>query len=124
MSEIEKYYNGTIHIDFEEEDLICEIIVQHNEIERLNNLLKETSQTLSKQTTKAITLKSENERLNNIINELEKWLLEEHKKKQKWYNEQLSTNDKRYYEEKYLTSLTMINVFFDKIKELKGSDKE
>lgn len=69
-------------------------------------------------------LKEEIERLNNIINELEKWLLEEHKKKQKWYNEQLSTNDKRYYEEKYLTSLTMINVFFDKIKELKGSDKE
>ena len=66
----------------------------------------------------------ENKRLNNIINELEQWLLEEHKKKQKWYNEQLSTNDKRYYEEKYLTSLTMINVFFDKIKELKGSDKE
>ena len=39
------------------------------EIERLNNLLKETSQILSEQTTKAITLKSENERLNNIINE-------------------------------------------------------
>lgn len=63
--------------------------------------------------------KLENERLNNIINELEKWLLEENKKKQKWYNEQLSTNDKRYYNEKYLTSLTMINVFFDKLQELK-----
>ena len=62
------------------------------------------------------------ERLNNIINELEKWLLEESKKKQKWYNEQLSTNDKRYYEENYLTSLTMINVFFDKLQELKGSE--
>lgn len=34
---------------------------------RLNNLLKETSQTLSEQTTKAITLKSENERLKNDI---------------------------------------------------------
>ena len=62
------------------------------------------------------------ERLNNIINELEKWLLEEHKKKQKWYNEQLSINDRRYYKEKYLTSLTMINVFFDKLQELKGSE--
>lgn len=41
---------------------------------RLNNLLKETSQTLSEQTTKAITLKSENERLNNIINELENYI--------------------------------------------------
>lgn len=49
---------------------------QDKEIERLNNLLKETSQTLSEQTTKAITLKSENKRLNNIINELEKWLVE------------------------------------------------
>lgn len=41
---------------------------REQEIERLNNLLKETGQTLSEQTTKAITLKSENERLNNIIN--------------------------------------------------------
>lgn len=63
------------------------------------------------------------ERLNNIINELEKWLVEEHKKKQKWYNEQLSINDKRYYEEKYLTSLTLINVIFDKLQELKGEIK-
>lgn len=41
---------------------------KEEEIERLNNLLKETSQTLSEQTTKAITLKSENERLHSIIN--------------------------------------------------------
>ena len=68
-------------------------------------------------------MQQEIDRLNNIINELEKWLLEENKKKQKWYNEQLSTNDKRYYEETYLTSLTMINVFFDKLQELKRSGK-
>ena len=40
---------------------------REQEIERLNNLLKKTSQTLSEQTTKAITLKSENERLKNVI---------------------------------------------------------
>ena len=44
------------------------------EIERLNNLLKETSQTLSEQTTKAITLKSENERLQSIIKEVREYI--------------------------------------------------
>lgn len=47
---------------------------QDKEIERLNNLLKETSQTLSKQTIKAITLKSENKRLNNIIKEVREYI--------------------------------------------------
>ena len=75
------------------------------EIERLNNLLKETSQTLSKQTTKAITLKSENERLNNIINELEKWLNEE-------------------YEATIFDYRNAIEDVIDKLIELKGSDKE
>ena len=47
------------------------------EIERLNNLLKETSQTLSEQTTKAITLKSENERLKSIIKEVREYVEKE-----------------------------------------------
>ena len=47
---------------------------QDKEIERLNNLLKETSQTLSEQTTKAITLKSENERLNNKLKDIKSQL--------------------------------------------------
>lgn len=49
MSEIEKYYNGEIHVDFEEipierkswEELSQEIIEQHNEIERLKSIIKE-----------------------------------------------------------------------------------
>lgn len=47
------------------------IAEKDKEIESLNNLLKETSQTLSKQTTKAITLKSENERLNKELKSLQ-----------------------------------------------------
>lgn len=53
------------------EDKNIELVIEN---ERLNNLLKETSQTLSEQTTKAITLKSENKRLNNIIKEIRKQL--------------------------------------------------
>lgn len=47
---------------------------REQEIERLNNLLKETGQTLSEQTTKAITLKSENERLHSIIKEVREYI--------------------------------------------------
>lgn len=48
MSEIEKYYNGEIHVDFEEDDLIGEIIEQHNEIERLKSIIKEVREHIEK----------------------------------------------------------------------------
>ena len=91
------------------EDLISneELIILVEEIERLNNLLKETSQTLSKQTTKAITLKSENKRLNNIINELEKWLKE-----------------KQFERIDNIGIYALYETAVQKLKELKGSDKK
>ena len=54
MSEIEKYYNGEIHVDFEEipierkswEELSQEIIEQHNEIVRLHSIIKEVREIL------------------------------------------------------------------------------
>lgn len=95
--------------------LEMELIDKDKEIERLNNLLKKTGQTLSEQTTKAITLKSENKRLNNIINELEKELI-------------------KYFEKEYtdrkLEDYNLENCTYDyalvilgKLQELKGSDK-
>ena len=56
MSEIEKYYNGEIHVDFEEiqierkswEELSQEIIEQHNEIERLKSIIKEVREHIEK----------------------------------------------------------------------------
>lgn len=48
MSEIEKYYNGEIHVDFDEDDLIGEIIEQHNEIERLKSIIKEVREYIVK----------------------------------------------------------------------------
>ena len=79
------------------------------EIERLNNLLKETSQTLSEQTTKAITLKSENERLNNIINKLEQWLVE---------------RIDEYKEMELYDNASAYDYTLYTLQELKGSDKE
>ena len=84
----------------------------YEEIERLNNLLKETSQTLSEQTTKAITLKSENERLNNIINELVKFMDEDYEYYEKY----------GYAEQGH--AMGQISRIKNKLQELKGSDKE
>ena len=90
------------------------------EIERLNNLLKETSQTLSEQTTKVITLKSENERLNNIINELEKDMIFDMND----YGKNLDIQTGNIYLEYYRGYCQNGKDYYDKLQELKGSDKE
>jgi hypothetical protein len=59
VSEIEKYYNGEIIVDFEEE---TELEKNYNEVAEL----------YSKAVKKKIEYRKEIERLNNIINELEK----------------------------------------------------
>ena len=115
---------------------------QDKEIERLNNLLKETSQTLSEQTTKAITLKSENERLNNELKSLQdSYDIEE---EQANYHINL-TDDLReevdrlnniineleeWLKEKQFERIDNVGIYalyetvLQKLKELKGSDKE
>ena len=89
------------------------------EIERLNNLLKETSQTLSKQTTKAITLKSENKRLNNIINELEKFV----NNYIIWGGGKNEGKVFKWTGDGYVEVYDFITDLSKKIQELKGSDK-
>ena len=64
MSEIEKYYNGEIIVDFEEE----------TELEKNYNKVAEL---YSKAVKKKIEYRKEIERLNNIINELEKYIEED-----------------------------------------------
>lgn len=83
MEEIDRWLDNEYGVSYtrleELHDFVIEQDMKHQEekvkeIERLNNLLKETSQTLSEQTIKAITLKSENERLNNIIKKVKDYI--------------------------------------------------
>ena len=97
MSEIEKYYNGEIIVDFEEE----------TELEKNYNKVAEL---YSKAVKKKIEYRKEIERLNNIINELEKWL--------KDYIKLFDKPD--MLEEQTLEDLKVL----DKLQELKGSDKD
>lgn len=83
------------------------------EIERLNNLLKETSQTLSEQTTKAITLKSENERLNNIINDFEEELERE---------SNIKEEDTCLEHNTYIDINNTLKSVLKRFRELKGSE--
>lgn len=123
-------------MDKEVEIKISQPMFEVGELEKFDNnihdIVKEYSKLMFKEKNQILTqriimkqekeierLKEQCKQRDNIIKELEKWLLEKNKKKQKWYNEQLSTNDKRYFEENYLITLTMINVFFDKLQELK-----
>ena len=62
-------------------------------------------------------LKEENERLNNIINELEKWLGESIEKHTEDYL------DWKYDRNVYLAGSEKLQNVFDKLQELKGSDK-
>ena len=64
------------------------------------------------------------ERLNNIINELENWLNEYYESNRKWYNTELSNNDKQYYGEIYRNTEFMIVKFLQQLKALKDGDKE
>lgn len=64
-------------------------------------------------------------RLNNIINELEKWLNEYYESNRKWYNNDLTLHDRKYYESDYRSTEFMIVKFLRQLKELKEkSDKE
>ena len=58
------------------------------------------------------------ERLNNIINELEKWLEERNEKHTEDYL------DWKYDRNVYLAGSEKLQNVFDKLQELKGSDKE
>jgi hypothetical protein len=60
----------------------------------------------------------EKERLNNIINELEKWLEESIEKHTEDYL------DWKYDRNVYLAGSEKLQNVFDKLQELKGSDKE
>ncbi len=100
MSEIEKYYNGEIIVDFEEE---TELEKKYNEVAEL----------YSKAVKKKIEYRKEIERLNNIINELEKWVKSEYD---------------RYYNDKENLVFSNVEVIdfgrvLDKLQELKGDGK-
>ena len=64
------------------------------------------------------SLDKEIERLNNIINELEKWLGESIEKHTEDYL------DWKYDRKVYLAGSEKLQNVFDKLQELKGSDKE
>ena len=64
------------------------------------------------------TKDKEIERLNNIINEFEKWLVESIEKHTEDYL------DWKYDENVYLAGSKKLQNVFDKLQELKGSDKE
>ena len=101
MSEIEKYYNGEIIVDFEEE---TELEKKYNEVAEL----------YSKAVKKKIEYRKEIERLNNIINELEKDA-----------EKIISVYGKGKYENSYeLGLLEYAETDLRKIQELKGVDKE
>lgn len=68
-------------------------------------------------------LEKENERLTNILNELEKWLNEYYQSNRKWYNYELTTHDKKFYEREYRNTEFMIEKFIKQLKELKEIDK-
>ena len=102
MSEIEKYYNGEIIVDFEEE---TELEKNYNEVAEL----------YSKAVKKKIEYRKEIERLNNIINELEKDLYKIRELTFKKYNSNEWNNCLSFNDD----ILPVIN----RLKELKGSDK-
>ena len=102
MSEIEKYYNGEIIVDFEEE---TELEKEYNKVAEL----------YSKAVKKKIEYRKEIERLNNIINELEEefdWQLKKQIDIDKFAEEQGFLN--------YNPVKLMVEHFKDKLQKLKG----
>lgn len=106
MSEIEKYYNGEIHIDFDDEieELKADIEEYRDSTTWWQNRFKAVERDNRE-------LKQEIERLNNIINVFEiiiKTKIEECKNN-------MPMNEDCLYTYEYI---------LDKLQELKGSDKE
>lgn len=62
--------------------------------------------------------------LTNNWNELEKWVKEYMRKNEKWYTNELSTYDKQYYGDTYYTTNAVLMTILDKMKEIKGGNKE
>lgn len=114
MSEIEKYYNGEIIVDFEEE---TELEKKYNEVAEL----------YSEAVKKKIEYRKEIERLNNIINELEKILNYDIDKSEEYMNKirrsslQQGDYPVHYYRAEWQKEKAI--GYLDKLQELKGSDK-
>ena len=109
MSEIEKYYNGEIIVDFEEE---TELEKKYNEVAEL----------YSKAVKKKIEYRKEIERLNNIINELKNRdnVLEEF---EDWLERQKTRNSE--WDNFIMVDGRLgipISYLLDKLQELKGNN--
>lgn len=90
----------------------CEAFAKRFEINIENKLINDYWFLLMEEKDKEI------ERLNNIINELEKWLGESIEKHTEDYL------DWKYDRKVYLAGSEKLQNVFDKLQELKGSDKE
>ncbi len=130
--------SNIVEIKLSEIDKVQEVLSKQNkEIERLNNIIKEKDkdfELLRKAQLKKCQEYESLEKLNNanyqsfietnhIINELEKYCNEEIKDYDKALNSKvfvLTEKGKESYEAERMCFLDML----DKIKELKGSDKE
>ena len=136
MSEIEKYYNGEIHVDFEEDKPLLtkeEAEEYYNKLWLDNKeLIQENIARLDKKRFAQELMLAEKdkeiERLNNIINELEKYLIEEieHYEKQiKYYknNKDLRSGILDLVGE-YEGEKVCFEDMLGKLQELKGSDKK
>lgn len=56
-------------------------------------------------------------------NSLREWLEQEIDKNERWFKEQLSEHDKKYYKETYNVAGFILNKVLDKMNELEGKDR-
>ena len=110
MSEIEKYYNGEIIVDFEEE---TELEKKYNEVAEL----------YSEAVKKKIEYRKEIERLNNIINGTDEILKEHINECREELNTIMKGNDLDYINEcsrEFDVIRKNIEMIIEKVEELKG----
>lgn len=96
------------------------------EIERLNNRVRELEKAVSRKEEQITDLDDENfdleneiEKLNNIIKEFEDWLKEKKEQMERFELYKRKETGAFWY-----STMGNIETFIDKIEELKGSDKE
>ena len=129
MSEIEKYYNGEIQVDFEEDK---PLLTKEEAEEYYNKLWLENKELIQENIDKLnikrfalemelIDKEKEIERLNNIINELEKYCNEEIEDYNKGIKSRYITDIAR---EQYEGEKVCFEDMLEKIQELKGSYNE